>query len=61
MENNLKDIDFSGYYAGFLLTAIVHQTDSIPCEQYHKINSNLAFQVTIRAKEMRIKESYYDG
>ena len=55
MEKTLKYIDFSGYYTGFLLAAIVHQTDSIPCEQYHAINSNLAFQVTIRAKEMRIK------
>lgn len=46
-----NDIDFKEYDTVLHLAAIVHQNKTIPEEEYFKVNTDLAYNVALRAKE----------
>ena len=55
VENNIDAIDFSRFDVVFHVAAIVHQSKHISEEYFFKINSDLAYNVAKKAKEMGVK------
>jgi nucleoside-diphosphate-sugar epimerase len=55
-NNKPEDIDFSKYDVIIHLVAIVHQSKTIPEDQYYKINRDLCITVAEHAKEAGVKQ-----
>jgi nucleoside-diphosphate-sugar epimerase len=55
-KNKPEDIDFEKYEVVIHLVAIVHQTISIPEEDYFRINKDLCLRVAENAKKAGIKQ-----
>lgn len=53
--SRLDSLNFSGYEAVLHLPALVHQSTNIPYERYHEINTELAYNSALKAKQEGVK------
>jgi len=56
LNQDIADIDLSGYDSLLHLAALVHQMQGAPDEAYYTINRDLAFNVAQQAKKQGVKQ-----
>ena len=52
----VEEVDFSGIDSVLHLAALVHQMKGAPEEQYFKVNRDLAYEVSLKAKSQGVKQ-----